>query len=1056
MNRSDALPYQVGSVIKTLQAQWHLLEELGPGQGASAWVFKAQNAERPDDVCALKLFKPFVSADVETYHETLRRLERQLLLQAHDCPYLIKIREAGELPEKHGLYLAMEYISGSSLERLRGQVPMVRIRPLISQIAIAAKYLRSGEVFHRDIKPANVIVSPDFRRAVLADLGVAVQASRDQQLTNTTAFVGTPRYSPSVFIDNPAVRDWRTIDRINYYQIGGLLYELITGRQLFAGVKSENLREEIRKGPPSIDRSFLDPSLSDLADLAERALGIAPDNSLTYDHFIFEKNSIKPTILFLHAGGTVSSATDSHVRSERVLDPHDELLVRFTDRMKRDYKFFHPDHKDSPFEIEWQVMPPMYQILSENASVEYWNALSLKIREMVQAQRADQYVLGVVVLHGTDTMAYSCAALTFTLSKLPFPIVLTGSNLPPLEQSAYEQDPVVGTSDVWRNLLGAIHFLETFGHRHPEVWLSFAETVLLGVNIRKTVEPALVGSESAADVATVLGEPFTFRRPEPYARYDFKVIDGTYVNNFYPLKGKDYRELIAMDRAANRHRRTVFGPDSSESVERIELEGDVIVWTVSPTATRAVIHDGDLKQQKRVLLIDGYSSGTFPNVPNHPAVETLRQAVAGGVPVIVVSADGLLPGGDQYVIQPIDGEKLEVFRLYGIVKESAVPLIHRILTEIPVAEWEASTSSSYRCELLRDYLDRYLSTHETVANLLLGRIDDPSALKNELVEGLQYRYTSGEQPLIQLLTSGKREEDWSRSVRLLHKKRGSGRIHTEDISILPRRLLIYSLAQSLRIHDIAGSGPDAAEIAYELGYQIGRSLIKSEEFVNGTASSKKLFYDLDVRARQRSLETARFFIRRIVRLIRRSGFSDIRVDQITLPLPEARMSLLDIGKPPGFIGFRLRVRKFGLLTRGDELYGVHAATEADRQFFGMLSHGVPLMMSDANEFKRLAERELYNLYRSTWDLKLSVLDWALLGIGKAMAVGVTTYLNVDPWVENWKTRGGKHLAALRSSVGMEIDVGDDVALVVKYRYLPRLTVTTDGFVNWPKDMTSLM
>jgi L-asparaginase len=40
---------------------------------------------------------------------------------------------------------------------------------------------------------------------------------------------------------------------------------------------------------------------------------------------------------------------------------------------------------------------------------------------------------GVVVLHGTDTMAYSASALAFLLTGLPGPVVLTGSQLPLVE-----------------------------------------------------------------------------------------------------------------------------------------------------------------------------------------------------------------------------------------------------------------------------------------------------------------------------------------------------------------------------------------------------------------------------------------------------------------------------------------------------------------------------------------------------------------------------------------------------------------------------------------------
>ena len=34
------------------------------------------------------------------------------------------------------------------------------------------------------------------------------------------------------------------------------------------------------------------------------------------------------------------------------------------------------DHRDIPFDLEWLVMPQEHQILSENASVDYWNSLA--------------------------------------------------------------------------------------------------------------------------------------------------------------------------------------------------------------------------------------------------------------------------------------------------------------------------------------------------------------------------------------------------------------------------------------------------------------------------------------------------------------------------------------------------------------------------------------------------------------------------------------------------------------------------------------------------------
>jgi L-asparaginase len=50
---------------------------------------------------------------------------------------------------------------------------------------------------------------------------------------------------------------------------------------------------------------------------------------------------------------------------------------------------------------------------------------------------------GVVVLHGTDTMAYSASALAFLLTGLPGPVVLTGSQLPLVELRSDGRDNLV-------------------------------------------------------------------------------------------------------------------------------------------------------------------------------------------------------------------------------------------------------------------------------------------------------------------------------------------------------------------------------------------------------------------------------------------------------------------------------------------------------------------------------------------------------------------------------------------------------------------------------------
>ncbi|MGX6448498.1 asparaginase, partial [Patulibacter sp. S7RM1-6] len=66
------------------------------------------------------------------------------------------------------------------------------------------------------------------------------------------------------------------------------------------------------------------------------------------------------------------------------------------------------------------------ELHSEEARPADWEAIATAIRRLV-GRGAE----AICVLHGSDTMGYTAAALSFALADLQVPIVLTGSNLPP-------------------------------------------------------------------------------------------------------------------------------------------------------------------------------------------------------------------------------------------------------------------------------------------------------------------------------------------------------------------------------------------------------------------------------------------------------------------------------------------------------------------------------------------------------------------------------------------------------------------------------------------------
>ena len=99
----------------------------------------------------------------------------------------------------------------------------------------------------------------------------------------------------------------------------------------------------------------------------------------------------------------------------------------------------------------------------------HWQQMAERIRSAVTAEGCD----AVLLLHGTDTLAYSAAALSFLLLDLPVPVLLTGAMLPAGSEG----------SDAWPNLFGAMRALQA--GRVSGVQLYFNGALLHGARVSK-------------------------------------------------------------------------------------------------------------------------------------------------------------------------------------------------------------------------------------------------------------------------------------------------------------------------------------------------------------------------------------------------------------------------------------------------------------------------------------------------------------------------------------------------------------------------------------------
>jgi len=115
----------------------------------------------------------------------------------------------------------------------------------------------------------------------------------------------------------------------------------------------------------------------------------------------------KPTISILGTGGTIASYVDYRTGAVHPAYSAEDLAYSVPEI----------------FDICNVRARIVFQLLSENIKVSNWITLAKEIAREFN----ENNVRGVVIPHGTDTMSYTSAALSFMLKNLPGPVVLVGA-----------------------------------------------------------------------------------------------------------------------------------------------------------------------------------------------------------------------------------------------------------------------------------------------------------------------------------------------------------------------------------------------------------------------------------------------------------------------------------------------------------------------------------------------------------------------------------------------------------------------------------------------------
>ena len=161
----------------------------------------------------------------------------------------------------------------------------------------------------------------------------------------------------------------------------------------------------------------------------------------------------KSSLLLIYTGGTIGMKEDPSIQALRPFD-FSQILAEVPELRKFAYK------------IDSYTFDPL--IDSSDVEPSNWKTLVQIIED-----RYDDYD-GFVILHGTDTMAYSASALSFMIENLTKPIIFTGSQLP----------IGVPRTDGKENLISAVEIAaakDENGHAlAPEVCIYFDNVLMRG------------------------------------------------------------------------------------------------------------------------------------------------------------------------------------------------------------------------------------------------------------------------------------------------------------------------------------------------------------------------------------------------------------------------------------------------------------------------------------------------------------------------------------------------------------------------------------------------
>ena len=283
----------------------------------------------------------------------------------------------------------------------------------------------------------------------------------------------------------------------------------------------------------------------------------------------YRQQGPKASILLIYTGGTIGMKEDPVLQA---LIPFD--FSQILDEVPELGKF--------AYKIDSYTFDPI--IDSSDVEPALWISLVRLIEE-----RYDEYD-GFVILHGTDTMAYSASTLSFMIEGLTKPVIFTGSQLP------------IGTprTDGKENLISSVEIAaakDEEGHPLvPEVCICFDNVLIRGNRSRKFNS-----------------------------------------DNFRAFRSEDYPPLAEAGISIRYNSGLIRKPKSwsERPIFHKKLDTRVSILKIHPGITPSVVRDILLGKDTRAVILETYGAGNAPS--KEWFLSTVREASESGKIILNVT-----------------------------------------------------------------------------------------------------------------------------------------------------------------------------------------------------------------------------------------------------------------------------------------------------------------------------------------------------------------------------------------------------------------------------------